>query len=175
MNSLLKGAALVYILTKELLEKHPDIRIGKTIIQKMMYFLERKLNADFKFSMYHYGPYSELVDIYLNFLESREILDIKWHSKTGYSISIKKEQEAKEIVKNFEKIVSDNEKRAIQDVVDKYGVLKPPVAKLSIIATALFIKNNFGVKDDEVVNVIKSIKPQYSDDYIRKTLKEAFQ
>jgi len=175
MNNLLKGAALVYILIKELLEKHPDIRIRKIVVQEMMYFLERKLSLDFRFSMYHYGPYSELVDIYLNFLENRDFLDIKWDSKSGYSITIKKEQEVNEITKNFEKIISDEEKTAIQEVVVKYGEIQPRAVKLSIIATALFMKDNFGVKDSEIVNVIKSVKPQYPYDFIEKTLNEAFQ
>jgi len=46
-------------------------------------------------------------------------------------------------------ILDEKEKSTIKEMVRKYGSLDPIAIKLSIIATALFIKDKFGVKANE--------------------------
>lgn len=174
MNNPLKGVALVYTLIKELSHQYPNVQIGKTVIQKMMYLLERELKLDLGFSMYHYGPYSAQVANYLNLIERVEIIDVRWDSQKGYFISLKGKREANEIIKDLEAILDEEEKKTIHELVIKYGNLDPIAIKLSIIATALFVRDNFGVEDNgKLINIIKSLKPEHRDDYIKETLKEA--
>ena len=149
MNNTLKGAALVYTLIKELSQQYPNVQIGKTVIQKMMYLLGRELKLDFGFSMYHYGPYSAQVANYLNFIERIEIIDVRWDLQKGYFIFLKENKEASDIIKELEDILDEEEKSTIKEMVRKYGSLDPIAIKLSIIATALFIRDKFGVKANE--------------------------
>jgi uncharacterized protein YwgA len=174
MNNTLKGAALVYTLIKELSQQYPNVQIGKTVIQKMMYLLGRELKLDFGFSMYHYGPYSAQVANYLNFIERIEIIDVRWDLQKGYFIFLKENKEASDIIKELEDILDEKEKSTIKEMVRKYGSLDPIAIKLSIIATALFVRDEFGVKaNEQLINIIKSLKPEHSDDYIKRTLKDA--
>jgi|UniRef100_A0A7C5KC94 hypothetical protein len=171
--NLLKGSALVYTLVKTLTKKRPDVQIGKTVVQKMMYLLEKELGYDFDFSMYHYGPFSAEVSGYLNFAESVGIIDMTWDPQRGYFIKPKSKKKIKEIIEAFEESLDKKDKKTINKIVDKYGKLNPIAIKLSIIATALYAKDNFNVKKSELINVVKSLKPEYSDNYIKETLKEA--
>lgn len=170
MSDLLKGVALVYTLIKKLTEQNPNIQIGKTVIQKMMYLLERERNYDFGFSMYHYGPYSIKVSSYLNFAENIGGINIKWFPEKGYFIEPRNLEE----IETFEKSLDEKDQEAIEKIVSIYGKLEPIAIKLSIIATAIYVRENFGVSQEhELIKIIGTLKPQHSLDYIRQVLQEA--
>jgi hypothetical protein len=110
----------------------------------------------------------------LNFIERVGIIDVRWDLRKGYFISLKENKEASDIIKKFEDILGEKEKFIIKEMVRKYGSLDPIAIKLSIIATALFLRDEFGVKaNEQLINIIKSLKPEHSDDYIKRTLKDA--
>ena len=165
MNNVLKISTLVYTLIKELSEQYPDTQISKTVVQRMMYLIERELGLDLGFSMYHYGPHSAQVSYCIDFLEELGLIDVNWDIQKGYSVTIKENKKASDVIKDT---LTQTEKSVIKEVVHKYGSLE-----LFIVATALFVKDEFGVKGGEqLVGTIKSLKPEYSDDYIKNTLKE---
>ena len=52
------AAKLVY-----LVDKLEDVspQVGKTVVQKMMFLLDKKGVVNYDYSLYHYGPYSPAV------------------------------------------------------------------------------------------------------------------
>lgn len=161
-ESILRGVAMVSHSVKKLSEKYPDSQIGKTIVQKIMYMLTRERVIDFNYSMYHYGPYSSQVSSEINFAENLGAVEMDWISDKGYFIKPKSDE--------LEGVLSEGDKQAIDRVIDKYGGFN--AIEISIIATALFVEDNFEVTDtEELVRVVTSLKPQYSN-RIKNILKE---
>lgn len=163
-ESIFKNPAIIGYLVKRLHEKHPDKQIGKTLIQKMLYLLSRKGLVGFDYSMYHYGPYSAAADGELNFAENRGLIDIKWVDGAGYFAQATPELD------RFEKLVDNNERSAIDRLIEGYGDFN--AVDLSLIATAYFMKDNFDTPDTELANVIHNLKPRYAVDYIQSVLEK---
>ena len=161
-ESRLRGVAMVSHSVKKLSVRYPDSQIGKTIVQKTMYMLTREGVIDFNYSMYHYGPYSSQVSSEINFAENLGAVEMDWISDKGYFIKPKSDE--------LEGVLSEDDKQAIDRVIDKYGRFN--AIEISIIATALFVEDNFEVTDtEELVRVVTSLKPQYSN-RIKNILKE---
>lgn len=161
-ESTLRGVAMVSHSVKKLSEKYPDSQIGKTIVQKIMYMLTREKVIDFNYSMYHYGPYSSQVSSEINFAENLGAVEMDWISDKGYFIKPKSDE--------LEGVLSEDDKQVIDRVIDKYGRFN--AVEISIIATALFVEDNFEVTDtEELVRAVTSLKPQYSN-RIKNILKE---
>jgi len=133
-GSMFKNSGLLGYLVKSLNQKYPNKQIGKTKIQKMMYLLSRNGITYFDFSMYHYGPHSSEVTGELNFAERSGIVEISWEDEKGYYINPTNK------VEEFSSLVEDDEKRAIDGLVELFGGFK--AVDLSLIATALYLKDN---------------------------------
>jgi len=164
MNGILKGPAFIHFLVKKIRRKYPNSQIGKTVVQKLMYLIERELNLDFGYSMYHYGPFSNQVAEYLTLAKSIEAIDIEWEPDKGYFIEPRKN-------KFLENSLGSREKEVVKKIVDKYGSFS--AIKLSIITTAIYVRDNFGVDIDSLVDVVASLKPQHKREWIREVLEEA--
>jgi hypothetical protein len=168
MDELPKVSKLIYILIKELSEQYPDTQISKTVVQRIMYLIEKELKLDLGFSMYHYGPHSAQVSYCIDFIEELGLIDVSWDIQKGYSITIKENKKANDAIKDM---LTQTEKSVIKEVVRKYGSLEP--VKLFMVTTALFVRDEFGVKaGEQLIETVKSLKPEYSDDYIKTALKE---
>ena len=163
-ESLFWNTGLIGYLVKMLSERYPDKQIGKTIIQKMMYLLTRCNVANFNFSMYHYGPYSSEVSGELNFAERNGVVGISWKDEKGYFIT------KTEKIDDFAHLLSKDEKEAVKEIAEQFGGFK--AIDLSLIATALYLKDNFGVKDERLVQAVHNAKKRFSPEYIESILKE---
>ncbi len=165
VESIFKNPTLIGYLVKRINMNDPNKQVGKTVIQKMMYLLTRNNIVDFNYSMYHYGPYSPAVSGELNFAENTGIVQIKWVDEKGYFI------EATSKLKKFEKHIAKQEKQEINEIVEKFGSFNS--IELSIIATAFFLKDNFGVSDTELVSMVHQIKQNHQVEYIESVLQKA--
>jgi uncharacterized protein YwgA len=161
-ESIFKGPAFITHLVKTISEKYPDKQVGKTVIQKLLFLLTREGVVDFDYSMYHYGPYSAQAFIELNFAEDIGAVEVVWVQNRGYFIKPKDT--------SLERLLDEEEKAVINRIAEKYGTFN--ATELSIITTALFVRDYFGVVDDEeIVQVVASLKPQYRRDRIGDILK----
>jgi len=159
-----RNAGLIYWMIKRLEEKYPDKQVGKTKIQKLMYLLGEKLNEDLGYSIYHYGPYSSEIAESLGMANMMGWLDMVWHVDKGYFISTKDIPSSPQI--------QDEKKEAIKEVVDKYG--KFNAVELSIIATADYVKKNFGIEDpNEIIDVVLALKPNNKKEWVKDILEGA--
>ncbi|MBN2373598.1 DUF4065 domain-containing protein [bacterium] len=163
-KSLFKNTALISNLVKKISDEYPEKQIGKTVIQKMVYFIARKGVIDFEYTLYHYGPYSAQTSSELNFAKLIGALNINWIREKGFFI------EPKNIPLEYD--LKDKEKKGIEEVVKKYG--KYNAQELSVITTALYIKDNFEFcNQNNLIDAVQSLKPQFKKDWIKSKLKEA--
>lgn len=159
---MLKGPSLVYYLVKLLKEKHPEKQIGKTIIQKLLLLVETRSDLDFDYTLYHYGPYSSQIGEYISLAEILGFINVTWNPKKGYFIE--PIQPNKGLLLEVEDL-----QNLLKEIVDNYG--KFTANELSIIATAIYIKNKFGIKSpEELINIVLQIKPKNKRDWIKDIL-----
>ena len=169
-ENIFHNPTLISYIVKSIKETYPEKQISKTFIQKLFYLLSRKDVVDFDYSLYHYGPYSSQVSSELNFAEEIDFIVIDWIPEKGYFISPGPMYSSKQLLQNTEK----TERDAINEVAQKYGAYN--AIELSIITTALFLKENFGVNDkSKLVEVISSLKPQYNKERISNLLANTLQ
>jgi len=160
--SVFKKPAVISFLVKKLNEKYPHKQIGKTIVQKMIYLLTREKFVDYQYSMYHYGPYSSEVASDLSLCEALGMLRIDWVENKGYFITAGDNE-------RYEGLLNEEDKNKIETIVDKYGIFD--AKEISIIATALYIKENVETaSDNELVKIIVSLKPECEAGLIREIL-----
>jgi uncharacterized protein YwgA len=165
-TNIFHGPALIYYLVKKKSEKDPSAQVGKTVIQKLFYLLSRQGVGNFDYSLYHYGPYSSQVSSELNFAENIGALSANWVPDRGYFISPVSSRQS------LLRYLEEKEKTAIDEVVRKYGNYN--AGDLSVITTALFLKENFGINNQSsLIDAVASLKPQYHRDYISSLLVEA--
>lgn len=164
MKEMLKGPSLMYYLVKKLKEKYPNKQIGKTIIQKLLFLLETRSDLDFDYTLYHHGPYSSQIGEYIDLAEALDFISIRWDSKKGYFIEpFKPDENLLYDIKDLQNL--------IKEIVEDYG--KFTANELSIIATAIYIKNKFNIKSsEELINTVWQAKPNNRKDWIEKILME---
>lgn len=162
-ESIFKSSGLIGYLVKRLNEDYPDKQVGKTIIQKMVYLLSRKNIARFDFSMYHYGPYSSELSGELSFAEKNGIVKVTWKDSEGYFIKPTTDAD------RFLALLKGDEQQAVNETVKQFG--KFTAKDLSLIATALYLRDNFGVEDSKLADAVHNAKKRYSPDYIAGVLK----
>jgi uncharacterized protein YwgA len=116
--------------------------IGKTRLQKTVYFLETlNLGSGFEFSYHHYGPYSEELANSVNDARALDMLSIEWGvSQEGaeYAIFLDKGEKIQE----DEKPERDELRRAVLTVLRGYSSVE-----LELAATSDFLeKHSYGAE-----------------------------
>ena len=150
-----KKAIFTYLVSK--LNEKTD-QVGKTTVQKMMYFLKRMGLVDYEYTLYHYGPYSFEVENELEQLESSGILNISWDPDRGYFIRLAEGYDLSE--------PGTSMKEAIDFLVRKFGQKR--AKDLSLIATVLYFYSR--LPENEIIETVKNLKPQFSELEVRKAL-----
>lgn len=156
--SIFKNPALIGYLIKKMAEVYPEKQVGKTIVQKLIYILVKTGILFFRYSMFHYGPFSSEVAGELDYAENLDIVRIDWKYNEGYFISPSKN------IDHFEHLLSYNEKKQMDQLVQYFGSLS--AADISILATALFLQSHFNTPKVELSQVVRNLKPKYSIEHI---------
>ena len=164
-RSIFKYPVLIGYMIKKIGEKYPGKQVGKTFVQKIFYLLTRQEAVDFNYSMYHYGPYSSEVSGELNFAESSGIVNVEWIEDKGYFINSTSKLD------NFKSLLKNEEIQAIDDIIETYADFN--TIELSLIATALYSRDNFEVSDERLAEVVHNAKPNFSLDLIERVLQKA--
>ena len=146
------AAKLVY-----LVDRLEDVspQVGKTVVQKMMFLLDKKGVVNYDYSLYHYGPYSPAVEGDLNYVEFLDGVKIDWIKNQGYFITPGRS------TASLEESVSAEEKGAIDGVVENFGKMR--ALDLALLATVLYFWDRFEGDVDGLTAAVKSVKPQYSE------------
>jgi uncharacterized protein YwgA len=165
-ESIFKNPAMITYLVKSIEKAYPGKQIGKTVIQKMVYISTIKGLLDANYSMHYYGPYSADVAGDLDFAESSGLLEIKWVNDKGYFVTSVPDK-----LEQLGEILNEKEKQEIDDIVARFGEYK--ANDLSIIATALYLRDKFELDNEKLVKSVNEIKDQYSASYIMHILEKS--
>jgi uncharacterized protein YwgA len=161
--SIFKNPAIIGYLIKKMSEVYHGKQIGKTIVQKLIFLLVEKKVFYFRYSMFHYGPFSSEVAGELDYAGNLDIVDITWKYNEGYFIFPTKN------IDHFEYLLTENEKKQIDQVVKNYGALS--AVELSILATSIFLKTHFNTPEKALPQVVHNIKPKYTLEFIENIIK----
>ena len=146
---------------------HPK-DIGKTKIQKIVYFLQEAVGVPlmYPFRMHYYGPYSDDLDGVLSLANSLGHIDIKpAPSGFGYLVTPSQENEDNWLQEY------DISKDADVDIVDRaiYLLGSLDTSTLELYATVHFIDGPDGnLSKDEVLNTVSQLKPKFTRDFIER-------
>lgn len=131
--------------------RNPSKEIGRTKIQKLMFFINQRVNLGLEFSLYHYGPYSYEVASLIEFAVSEGLIVEEWNGAVGYKILP---------TERLEELVPDEEFRDDLDgIISEYENYN--VKELSIIATGLLVKEQMGLASDLIPKKVHQLKPKY--------------
>lgn len=138
---------------------------SKTKIQKEMYFLSKRLNANFGFRPHYYGPYSPDVDKSLDELAGAGFIQV---SATSFGVDTNRGFE----VLRYDYSLTDSGKRLIDEIGEFPGksevhqlvsdlrkVGDPDYLDLSIAAKVLFIRdgNKSNLSDSEIKDTARDL------------------
>ena len=154
------AAKLVYLVDKL---ENVSPQVGKTVVQKMIFLLDKKGVVNYDYSLYHYGPYSPAVENDLNYVEFLDGVEIDWIKNQGYFIKPGRS------TASLEESLSAEGKGAIDEVVKNFGQMR--ALDLSLLATVLYFWDRFEGDADGLTMAVKSVKPQYSEGDIREKIR----
>jgi uncharacterized protein YwgA len=143
-------------------------QLGKIQLQKLVYFLqETGVPLNYKFEIYHYGPYSfELADD-MSSLDSLGVLSVAADpGGYGFDIHVGAHGSKYRIDKRYIP--------KIEDVISKFGADTP--AKLEVKSTVHFVNRvlNKQMRPSEktVVAKVKELKPRFTEKFISDCYQE---
>jgi len=158
MESFEEMLAIVCGFLKCFAEKFPYKKVGSLIVQKMLFLFEQEKKWNLGFSLNNRGPFSELVESILIRAQSAENIRMYPYQRGHYIRLLKCPQE-----------VSDEDKKLIEQLVEKYGRLCSD--DLVILTTALFLKDRFEVESkSQLIDLISESRPQMERAEIKKII-----
>ncbi len=140
---------------------------GKIVIQKILYFLQEteNVNLNYRFTFYHYGPYSEELARDIQLMELNGLINSSVDPKgMGYSIHLN-EIVAQKYIEQSQQVIDRNSNK-ITRILSDFGRFKPLF--LELYTTIHFVYQDFkavnvnGNIKKNVVNVVKKMKPKFT-------------
>jgi len=154
-----------------IIEQYPSL--GKTAIMKILYILQqvKKMELNYDFSIYTYGPYSAGVIEDIDDLIKATLIDVhayEYNNYVGYNLNLTERGESK---------ISGlpiGDKKIIKEVVS--FVNKKPAKTMELLSTIIFIenqyaKNNWKHDQKDIVEKVREIKPHFKKQTISRTYK----
>ena len=144
--------------------------IGKTKIQKLVYFLQESIGVPLKypFRMHYYGPYSDELDGNLSLTKSIGYIDID-PDPNGFGYHVTPVEEMGGASWQGYEMSDDPEVRDLIEVIDNaidiLGALETP--QIELYATIHLISGLKGNSSkEETVQTVKRLKPKFSVEHI---------
>lgn len=159
-----KNQAMISYVVKKLQERNEEKQVGKTIVQKFFYLLTREGVSNYRYSLYHYGPYSSEVSNDLDYANNLALVTIVWEDDKGYFIK------ATDKEREYEGLLQEEEKAKIDQLVEQFADFK--AIDLSILATGLFLGDNYKISDEGIPKAVHEVKPNFSRQYIEDIWKK---
>lgn len=159
MRNELRVAAIVALV------KNAQARLGKTQVQKLVYFAQDSgVPLNYKYEIYHYGPYSFELSNDLSSLDSLGVLNVESDPRGfGFDISVGKFAEKFKLEPKYQK--------KVEKVIEQLGLNTP--AQLEVKATIHFVhsvikkKASAGKAKSEVIQKVRALKPRFTEDFVR--------
>ena len=156
-----------------LLKRLEGKQIGKKSIQKLVYFLQEEFGVglNYRYRMYHYGPYCSELSNDLDIMDMMEIINISpvMFSPAMYGYSIKLGKYGEEQASDMEQSPPSDKDR-FDKLLNIFGGYS--AKKLELYATMHMVERILRGREgqdsgkDSVMREVKILKPKYSDDEI---------
>lgn len=159
-----KIGVIVHLLTQ--LMKNGVDRIGKTAMQKYVYFLQEfGVNLNYRYEMYYYGPYCFEFSNDLDILNLLGVISIE-DNPTTYGFSIKPSDNADKYRKQAEeRDTLESCQSSFDKLLEIFGNCS--TKELELYATMHFVdrilkKRGKNANHKSVIQEVKFLKPKYS-------------
>jgi uncharacterized protein len=159
MQKELRVAAIVALV------QNTQTRIGKTQVQKLVYFAQDcGVPLEYRYEIYHYGPYSFELSHDLGSLDSLGVINIdSAPGGFGFDISVGK------FAEKFR--LEPKHLKKVEKVINEFGSNTP--AQLEVKATIHFVhsvikKKLSGKAKSEVIQRVRALKPRFSEEFVKK-------
>jgi uncharacterized protein YwgA len=159
MQKELRVAAIVALV------QNAQARLGKTQVQKLVYFAQDcGIPLEYKYEIYHYGPYSFELSHDLGSLDSLGVLDVDSDpSGFGFDISAGKFAQKFQLEPKYLK--------KVERVINQFGSDTP--AELEVKATIHFVqsvikKKVSGKVKSEVIQRVGALKPRFTEEFVKR-------
>jgi uncharacterized protein len=168
--------AIIAELSKRLKDVSPQF--GKTVLQKMVYFLQEIYHIDcgYDFSLYSYGPFDSQLLGDLDLVEHFGYVKVvPVQSFVGGYVILPSDSVDSIMNKASGFIDTPVTISAFDDLVEKYG--KKNAKELELRATILYVerdqkRNKKSLSKEAVRDIVRGIKPKFSNDEIEKAMEE---
>ena len=152
------------------LQQNPDM--GKTAIMKAAFLLQqvKKIDLEYDFSIYTYGPYSsEVTEDVDDLISKRLVISTVYHysNHVGYQLKVSEEGNT------YMGSLDSNSEEAVAEIV---GFIKGKSAKdLELYSTIIYIdglytKNSWEKQSNSIVKQVHEIKPHFEEGTIGNAL-----
>jgi uncharacterized protein YwgA len=134
-------------------------QFGKTVLQKLVYILQEiyRVPCGYDYILYNYGPYSEALADDLSFFASMDGVEIDWSCGLGYEI--KEAGKTAHFRKRGEDFLTKYASQ-IKKVIKEFGGMN--AKELELRSTIIYVSKEGPLKEKELLNRVKEIKPHFS-------------
>jgi uncharacterized protein len=151
------------------------MNLGKTALQKHVYFLQTLFGIDcgYEFTLYTYGPFSSDLLSDLDVVDQMGGVDAEYDpSVSGYRIQ--PGQNAADI-KKLAKPFIETASKAIDEVINNFGSFN--ARELELRATIVYAEKELedssrSVEEGDLVKAVRELKPYFSDVTVRNAIEK---
>jgi len=163
-----------YALMTELITRLQKVnqKIGKTILEKMLYLLQvlYKIDVGYDFEFYTYGPYSSQILNDLTQVEYWKGLKVERISDLLNGYKITTDTKATFFIEKGRKYIETPQiDNALNQLTTTFGQYS--AKDLELIATIVYVDQEIKTEDmipnqEQILGVVKQLKPRFSDEEI---------
>jgi uncharacterized protein YwgA len=169
------GTEMRYAVILELVEqcRLQETAIGKTALQKLVYFLQELYGVDcgYDFTLYTYGPFSSQLLSDLDLLAFRGGVEVSFDGM-GYQIV---PGPASSTMRSGASDFLAQNRPAIVEVIEKFS--RKSAKYLELLATTIYAQRDAASSGnpptvDDLVSVVHGLKPHFDPESIRSAINE---
>jgi uncharacterized protein YwgA len=168
--------ALIAELSRRLQGRSPQF--GKTAVQKMIYLLQEvfRVNCGYNFDLYTYGPFAAQILQDVDVAESIGGVSVHPVGSRSGGYEIRPGERLDSLRQKASEFLDRTDvQKAIVALIDEFGHLS--AKELELRSTIVYVQRDLARQaeppsPDEVINIVKRIKPKFADVEIRAAFGE---
>ncbi|MGB9847668.1 MAG: hypothetical protein ACPLKV_00370 [Minisyncoccia bacterium] len=155
-----KGTGIVCFLLAVWQKQYPQRKIGRIILQKLLFLFAQRQKYEWGYHLNHLGPTSELVDLFLSWAENRQYVRLERKNGACWVVF-------QEVSSEIFDCLSQEDKVVIREIVEKFGCLRSE--ELVVTTTALYMEQNYKIEDKKmIIDLILESRPTMVREEVKK-------
>lgn len=140
---------------------------GKTQVQKLLYFLQEHFGLPLGCSFYihQYGPFADEIETTISNLKFMQYISVE-SDPDGYGFHLRSESPPEDAWTGIVQSTTGT----LDEVVTHLG--RRDASELELLATIHYASRSLESSQDELVSFVKSLKPKFKEQYIRREYEE---